>query len=211
MAGDTAAQRLQWLMSAPVQRALVLSLEASAASSLPAERAFAETKRSEAPRLCHVAAAGRNQIIRHYFRQRAELLEQAEAATALMRRVQKLNLQSLAWEARPDLASAPSSEARQFIKDNVLRLRGGELRQRKEAARNAIERTQTTDAPVAKGELMKTAPSLRRALNRRQRKQESAICCIGRACAGAALGGLRCASERPALHLGCARSSDPIR
>ena len=80
---------------------------------------------------------------------------------------------------------------------------GGELRQRKEAARNAIERTKTTDVPVTEGdwtdwflehydefgELMKTAPSLRRALNRRQRKQESATCCIGRACAGAALGG----------------------
>ena len=47
--GDTPTSRLQWLLSESVQRALAQSFEASAASSLPVERTFAETKRSEAP------------------------------------------------------------------------------------------------------------------------------------------------------------------
>ena len=51
---------LRYLMSEGVQKAIVSSFEASVASSLPAERAFAETKRSEAPRVCHDATAGRN-------------------------------------------------------------------------------------------------------------------------------------------------------
>ena len=67
-AGDSDVERVAWLVSDPVQRALVLVFEASVASSLPVERAFAETKRSEAPRLCHVATAGRNQILRQYLR-----------------------------------------------------------------------------------------------------------------------------------------------
>ena len=55
---------VNWLCSEPVQNALTTAFEASAISSLPVERAFAETKRNEAPRLCHVATAGRNQLLK---------------------------------------------------------------------------------------------------------------------------------------------------
>jgi len=54
-AGATDGQRLAFLCSDPVHQALTLGFEDSVASSLPAETAFAQTKRSEAPRLCHVA------------------------------------------------------------------------------------------------------------------------------------------------------------
>jgi len=106
--GGTEAQQLQYLASDPVQEALALTFAASAASSLPVERAFAETKRSEAPRLCHVATAGRNQILRLHVRQRRELMAQAEEASAAVRQAMRSSLQSLAWEARPDLIGRPS-------------------------------------------------------------------------------------------------------
>ena len=48
-AGSTDTQRFQYLISHSVQAALVLAFEPSVASSLPAERAFAATKRNEAP------------------------------------------------------------------------------------------------------------------------------------------------------------------
>ena len=56
-AGSTDTQRLQYMISPSVQSALALALESSVASSLPVERAFAATKRSEARRLCHVSTA----------------------------------------------------------------------------------------------------------------------------------------------------------
>jgi len=95
-AGASHAKRLNYLLSPQVQQALASAFQASSASSLPVERAFAETKRSEAPRLCHVATAGRNQILRQYLRQREELLVRAEAASVAMRRSLKTNLASLA-------------------------------------------------------------------------------------------------------------------
>ena len=91
-------QRFQYLIPHSVQAALVLAFESSAASSLPAERAFAATKRSEAPRLCHVATASRNQILRQYLRQRLDLFSSAEAASAALRVSLRTSVQSLAWE-----------------------------------------------------------------------------------------------------------------
>jgi len=102
-AGAREGERLRWLLSAPVQVAIAQAFVASAASSLPVERAFAETKRSEAPRLCHVATAGRNQLIKQFLRRRGELLEEATAAAALLHQATSQNLQSLAWEAKPEL------------------------------------------------------------------------------------------------------------
>ena len=95
-AGNTDMERLPWLLSDQVQNSLLLVLSASAASSLPIERAFAEVKRSEAPRLCHVATAGRNQVLRQHLRQREDLLKQGSQAAALLRRSARLRLTSLA-------------------------------------------------------------------------------------------------------------------
>ena len=118
-AAPTPALRLRYLLSSSGQKALQTAFQARSASSLPVERAFAETKRSEAPRLCHVATAGRNQILRQYLRQREELLERADHAAKALRRSLSTNLNSLAWELRPDLADraleGKSAEMQRFI------------------------------------------------------------------------------------------------
>ena len=59
-----------FLTAPPVQRLLRTAFAAACASSLPAERKFAEAKRSEAPRLCHVAVASRNHALRLFRRWR---------------------------------------------------------------------------------------------------------------------------------------------
>ena len=56
-------------------------------SSLPAERACAQVKRSEAPRLCHVATAPRNQVQRRFLADRLQIIEQAEQAAATLRKL----------------------------------------------------------------------------------------------------------------------------
>lgn len=153
-AGDSDVERVAWLVSDPVQHALVLTLEASVASSLPVERAFAETKRSEAPRLCHVATAGRNQILRQYLRGRQELLDQVTQAAATMRRTAALNLQSLAWEARPDFADGRrdvGSDLRQFIRENELWMKA-EIARRRERAKAAVERASAQGALVTEAD-----------------------------------------------------------
>lgn len=182
-AGDSEVERVAWLVSDPVQRALVLIFEASVASSLPVERAFAETKRSEAPRLCHVATAGRNQILRQYLRGRQELLDQASAAAATMRRTAALNLQSLAWEVRPEFADGRrdvGSEVRQFVRENERWMRA-EIARRRERAKAAVETASAQGALVTEADwtnwfaengesfrdLMKNATQERRQKNRR--------------------------------------------
>jgi len=134
-AGNTGIQRFEYLISHSVQAALVLALESSAASSLPAERAFATTKRSEAPRLCHVATASRNQILRQYLRQRLDFLSSAEAASAALRVSLHTNVQSLAWELCPDLAGdalekRASTRLKQYIACNEAMLKAEVLRRR---------------------------------------------------------------------------------
>ena len=59
-----------YLTAPPVQRLLHTAFASACASSLPAERKFAEAKRSEAPRLCHVALASRNHLLRLFRRWR---------------------------------------------------------------------------------------------------------------------------------------------
>ena len=54
-------------LSDGVQSVLKIAFEGSSASSFPVERRFAETKRNEAPRLCHLAVASRNQLQRQFF------------------------------------------------------------------------------------------------------------------------------------------------
>ena len=186
-AGATHAKRLQYLLSPQVQQALASAFQASSASSLPVERAFAETKRSEAPRLCHVATAGRNQILRQYLRQREELLVRAEAASIAMRRSLKTNLASLAWEVRPDLADraldgTASADMRQFMSQNEESLKA-EVARRRQAGRSAVEQASCGPFPVTKASwtdwfrtnedsffvTMQRATKERREMNRRLR------------------------------------------
>ena len=101
------AEALGYLLSDSVQAALRTAFVASSSSSLPAERRFAEIKRSEAPRLCHVSVAGRNMMQRQFLRWRSERLEQISRAQKLLRRQMRTNLQSLAWQLRPDLVGQP--------------------------------------------------------------------------------------------------------
>lgn len=91
---------MRFLTSESVQPALEQCFRASAASSLLVERALASTKRSEAPRLYHVAIAGRNHTLLQHLRQRAELLERAEAASVALRRAMALSLHNLASQLR---------------------------------------------------------------------------------------------------------------
>jgi len=100
-AGQTEVERLQFLLSAPVQEALDVAFSSGEASSLPVERKHAVTKRNEAPRLCHVSTAGGNQIIRAEHRERERLLSIAEAPSALFHKAAKLRITSLAWERLP--------------------------------------------------------------------------------------------------------------
>lgn len=179
--GATTLLRLEWLVGESVQGALRLTFEASAASSLPVERAFAEAKRSEAPRLCHVATAGRNQILKQFLRERGEVLKQAEAAAALLRRSMRTNLASLAWEKCPALRAAGQGQAtREFIRSNEHMLKA-ELQRRKEEARAAVVRVEAPGVRVTQADWtayfrengdeffqrMGTASARRRAANRR--------------------------------------------
>ena len=103
--GSGPLDQVRYLCTDSVQDAISLAFRASAVSSLQVERQFAETKRSEAPRLCHVSTAGRNQILRQHLRQRRDLLQDAEQASALLRRTLRQRLHTLAWEWSPQLAS----------------------------------------------------------------------------------------------------------
>ena len=152
-AGSTDTQRFQYLISHSVQAALVWAFESSAASSLPAERAFAATKRSEAPRLCHVATASRNQILRQYLRQRLDLLSSAEAASAALRVSLHTNVQSLAWELCPGLAGdalekRASTRLKQYIACNEAMLKAEVLRRRSVAA-SALKSYQRSGVPFS--------------------------------------------------------------
>ena len=156
-----AAQRegdpLRFLVDPQVQIALESILASSAASSLIVERAFAETKRSEAPRLCHVSTAGRNQILRQFLRQRGDLLQKAEAAAASLRRSNATNLQSLAWERQPEMAGAaagdPAARAalKRYIDAHRLEMQE-ELKSRREVAKAAVDRASSHTMPVSEGQ-----------------------------------------------------------
>ena len=151
--GSTENQRIQYLLSEAVHQSIVLAFESSAASSLPVERAFAETKRSEAPRLCHVATAGRNQILRQYLRQRQELMQEAESAAAALRRSMTTNIASLAWELYPELAELAlqrgSAAMRQFIACRSQALRC-EVERRRASARSAVDRVAHSSLPLTR-------------------------------------------------------------
>ena len=92
-----------FLLSEQVQASLEQLFKGSAASSLPAERAFAQTKLSEAPRLCDVSTAGRNQILGSFVRERAKVLERVAQAEQEFKRAAMLRITSIAWENNPQL------------------------------------------------------------------------------------------------------------
>jgi len=180
--GETQAQQIQYLASPSVQNALEQAFRVSAASSLPVERAFAETKRSEAPRLCHVATAGRNQILRQHVRQRQELLQRAEEAAVAVRQAMHTTLMSLAWEIKPDLVAPDHYQAaavREFIDSHRPQLQAVLSRRRADAA--AAAAAARWDTPVSLPEWtqwfrdneddfqqrLKSAGQRRRAINRR--------------------------------------------
>ena len=96
---------MELLIGDRVQEALESTFGAALASSLPVERKFAETKRREAPRLCSVATASRNQLLRHFHRDRNRMLERIEATEGSLRKAMKTNVQSLAWKRRSALVS----------------------------------------------------------------------------------------------------------
>ena len=175
---------LQYLMSEPVQQTIRLAFQASAVSSLPVERAFAQTKRQEAPRLCHVATASRNQIIRQFLRQRSELLQQAVQASAALRCL-KTNVASLAWELQPRLADLAlnqqcSQPMKEFIEANKPALQA-EVERRRNLAQSVLSRLESSEFPLAQAQWinwfrknqdqfyqgMKEAGHKRRAANRR--------------------------------------------
>ena len=154
-AGATDGQRLAFLGSDPVQQPLTLAFEASAASSLPAERAFAQTKRSEAHRLCHVATASRNQILRQFLRHRSDVIREAEVAAAALRKSLKTNISSLAWELNPTLSDVAlskrggSAAMRGFIAQNSARLHA-EVDRRRARAKSAVQRIDGFESPVTR-------------------------------------------------------------
>ena len=147
--GPTDQDRVRYLLGDEVQNAIALAFKASAVSSLPAERAFAELKRSEAPRLCHVATASRNAILRQHLRQRRAIIAQAETASQVLRGSLRMNVQALAWQKRPELSdkalSRNSADMRAFIEAHKRDLEE-ELAQRRAAAKADFERVAPDDS-----------------------------------------------------------------
>ena len=79
--------QLDILLSAQVQQALALAFNKSTATSLPAERHFAQAKRNEAQRLYHAAAAGRNLMLRQFLRERSDVLGRLDSAGEQLRKL----------------------------------------------------------------------------------------------------------------------------
>ena len=150
--GAQSSAHLRYLLSEPVQQAISLAFQSSAVSSLPVERAFAQTKQQEAPRLCHVATASRNQIIRQFLRQRGELLHEASSSAAALRSSLKTNVASLAWELQPRLADlALSHNGSQPMKEFIAIHRPAlqaEVQRRKTLAQSVSSRFENQEFPL---------------------------------------------------------------
>ena len=179
-----------------MQALLRSTFAGSSASSLPAERKFAEAKHSEAPRLCHIAVASRNHTLRLFRRWREAHLEAIEAAEGAHRQAMKTNASSLAWKVRPELLPRPGAGSKQSKPCNVggdfaalAEATGSQQAQmqrqvtqlRAEAAANLASARGMVDGPVTMAEWaqwftdnhatfaesMREATQQRRALNRR--------------------------------------------
>ena len=150
--GDIGHDKLDFLLGASFQACLEQAFESSAASSLAVERRFAQTKRSESARLCHVATASRNQLLRQHWRQRQQLLQQAEHSSAALRRSLKTNLISLAWEYNPHfstnaLSGGVQKQVSHYISTHDTALRA-ELDRRRSAAKAAVDRCNDSQFPL---------------------------------------------------------------
>ena len=169
-AGATECAQVSYLLSDAVQRALETTFRASAASSLPVERAFAQTKRNEAPRLCHVSVASRSQILRTFLRERREMLDRVRRADRAVARAMKVNVTYLAWAhcrgavGRPRGARAIGEEApsslekahdaeliRRYIEEHRLSLEA-EIAERRSTARAHRESLRSTGTLVTEAE-----------------------------------------------------------
>ena len=163
------AAAVGFLLTPQVQDALTTAFEASAASSLPVERRFAQTKRNEAPRLCSVAVASRNNMQRQFLRWREQLVDRLEAAEKQFRRAMKTNLSSLAWEKRPEcvipvyFSASPATQVqrqqsaadlREYVSAQRAEL-SKVLSERREAARSELNcaRDQVRGKPLTRAEL----------------------------------------------------------
>ena len=193
--GDGQQGAVRFLLSPPVQLALRKAFAASGASSLPAERRFAQIKRSEAPRLSHLQTASRNQMQRVFLTERERRLQRIRAAQRAFTRAQTTNAASLAWAERPQDLPAPGAGSsrrcpantggdvaslRQYRADHAdeLRLQAARLRADAKAALDAARagRTPVTTADWSQwftenhamfAGRMKVATEQRRALSRR--------------------------------------------
>jgi hypothetical protein len=91
-------QQIAWLTSIPVQRALERLVAAIMVHTLDGERSFAEAKRHEARRLCHLAVASRNILLRWYHRMRTARVKLLRGAEQEVARTMKIRITSLAWQ-----------------------------------------------------------------------------------------------------------------
>jgi len=184
MASEIEMLRVQYLMSDAVQNALDLASESAAASSLPVERAFAQTKRSEAPRLCHVATASRNHILRQYLRELQENLQEVSAAAAALRKSLYTNVARLAWELQPQLADLALQHSTAAMRQTMVQhheVLHVEVSRRRQVARDTVQRLDQGEVQLTKADWiswfrrhqdqfcqsMQSAPSARKSANRR--------------------------------------------
>lgn len=150
-AGDLECEQLRWLLSPPVQAALAGAFQATAASSLPVERAFAETKRNEAPRLCQVSTAGRSQLLKQFLRTRQDLLASATKVAEASRKATRLNLQSLARVmSKETICQGPQTQ--RFVEEHADELSEELRRRRAEAADGRVVPADPRHFPVSESE-----------------------------------------------------------
>ena len=190
LAGESEMLRVQYLMLDTVQHALDLAFDSAAASSLPVERAFAQSKRSEAPRLCHVSTASRNQILRQFLRQRQETLDEVSRAAAALRRSLRTNVASLAWELHPQLADMALRNSSAAMRQIMLQhhdMLQGEVARRRQVAMEMVQRQDHGGLPITQLDwiswfrrnqddfcnIMQSAPSAHKAANRRLKSADA--------------------------------------
>ena len=173
------ADALRFLFSGSVQEYLATTFRASAASSLPVERRHVETKKNEAPRLCHVATAGRNQMLHHFLRWREDKTRRLERAERAVSKLRFMSPTALAAEKVGEARRHPP-EAQAYLQAHQAALQR-ELTDRRAAARLELSEARACSVPFTQEQYvkwfsdhrdtfaakMKTATADRRMLNRR--------------------------------------------
>ena len=95
------AEGVEWFQSRPLQDFLVEYILRLEATSLPAERKFAQIKKWETNRLVDVQTASANSILQVFARERELASKALDAALKEQRRVKYLNARALADAANP--------------------------------------------------------------------------------------------------------------